>query len=251
VLAAGSGGIGALQLAKLACSVTFFTRLTGDEQGARIRDELERHGVRVEAANVPGEQRRAVVLVDETSERTIIVHGEKRFPLGSDALPWAELAECDAVLFFCGDRDALHASRQAPVLGATARWLPMLKSSAVRVDVLVGSGFDVDEGYRHGDLNPEPGLVVTTEGAAGGTLSLAGFPPQRFQPAPLPGHPVDAYGCGDSFAAGLLFALAERQSPEEAVAFATRCGAACLTGEALTGQLRLGAVSTEEVAVTP
>jgi ribokinase len=50
---------------------------------------------------------------------------------------------------------------------------------------------------------------------------------------------MDAYGCGDSFAAGLGFALAEGKEPVEAVAFAARCGAACLTGEALTGQLRL------------
>jgi ribokinase len=49
---------------------------------------------------------------------------------------------------------------------------------------------------------------------------------------------VDAYGCGDSFAAALMFALAEGKGAVDAVSFAARCGAACLTGEALTGQLR-------------
>jgi sugar/nucleoside kinase (ribokinase family) len=36
-----------------------------------------------------------------------------------------------------------------------------------------------------------------------------------------------------------MFALAEGKGAEDAVSFAARCGAACLTGEALTGQLRL------------
>jgi ribokinase len=51
---------------------------------------------------------------------------------------------------------------------------------------------------------------------------------------------VDAYGCGDSFAAGLAYALAETGAAEAAIAFAARCGAAALTGRgAFQGQLRL------------
>src|SRR5207244_3331235 len=41
---------------------------------------------------------------------------------------------------------------------------------------------------------------------------------------------VDAYGCGDSFAAGLTFALARGDAPEQAIPFAARCGATVLTG---------------------
>ena len=41
---------------------------------------------------------------------------------------------------------------------------------------------------------------------------------------------VDAYGCGDSFAAGLTFALARGDTVEDAVALGARCGAAVLTG---------------------
>jgi ribokinase len=252
LLAAGSGGIGALQLAKLAGNVSFYTRLTDDEHGRAIRDELEDQGVKLEATYVPGVQRRAVVLVDDTSERTIVVHGEKLFPLGSDDLPWSELAGYDGVFFFCGDQAALRAARRAAVLAATARWLPVLRSSGVQLDAIVGSGLDLDERYEHGDLSPVPGLVVTTEGARGGALSVAGGPYRRFDPAPPPGRAIDAYGCGDSFAAGLLFALAERRSPEAAVSFAARCGAACLTGEALTEQLRLAVTGrAPRAAVTP
>jgi ribokinase len=41
---------------------------------------------------------------------------------------------------------------------------------------------------------------------------------------------VDAYGCGDCFAAGLTFALGRGDPVEEAVALAARCGAAVMTG---------------------
>ena len=238
-LAAGSGGIAALQLAKLADEVTFFTRLTDDERGHRARFELEGQGVRVEAVHEGTNLRRAFVLVDDTSERTITVYGEKRIPLGSDPLPWSELAGFDGVCFFCGDTSALEAARQAPMLVATARWLTGLKIASVAVDALVRSGSDLAERYSPGDLEPEPELVVATEGALGGSLSALGRPSQRFPASPLPGPAVDAYGCGDSFAAGLLFALAEGKGPTEAVSFAADCGAACLTGTALTGQLRI------------
>jgi ribokinase len=244
-LAAGSGGIAAVQLAKLAGEVTFFTRLTDDERGRQARLELERQGVRVEAVHQGAHLRRAFVLVDDTSERTITICGEKRIPLGSDPLPWPELSGFDGVCFFCGDAAALTAARRAPILLATARWLPDLKRAGGPVDALVRSGSDLAERYRPGDLSPEPGLVVTTEGARGGSLSIAGNRPQRFSSFPPPGPAVDAYGCGDTFAAALLFALAEGRSPAEAASFAARCGAACLTGEALTGQLRLSGAGAE------
>ncbi len=51
---------------------------------------------------------------------------------------------------------------------------------------------------------------------------------------------ADAYGCGDSFAAGLTFGLAEGKPLEDALELAARCGAACATGHgAYAGQLRL------------
>jgi ribokinase len=238
-LAAGSGAIAALQLSKLAGEVTFFTRLTDDERGHNARLKLERQCVRVEAVHEGSELRRAFVFVDDTSERTITVYGEKRIPLGSDPLPWSELASFDGVCFFCGDTLALEAARQAPIVVATARWLPGLKRAGVPIDALVRSGPDLAERYGPGDLSPEPALIVTTEGACGGSLSIPGRPLQRFQPSAPSGPKVDAYGCGDSFAAALMFALAEGKGAEDAVSFAARCGAACMTGEALTGQLRL------------
>jgi ribokinase len=48
--------------------------------------------------------------------------------------------------------------------------------------------------------------------------------------APLPGPVVDAYGAGDSFAAGLTYGLAEGRSMAEALELGARCGAASVTG---------------------
>ena len=46
----------------------------------------------------------------------------------------------------------------------------------------------------------------------------------------MPGVAVDAYGCGDSFAAGLTFGLGAGMALDDAIVLAARCGAACLTG---------------------
>jgi ribokinase len=72
-------------------------------------------------------------------------------------------------------------------------------------------------------------MVVRTEGAEGGTVEVADGGVSRWAPAPLPAEPVDTYGAGDTFAAGLTYALAMKQAPEDAIAFAARSGAACVT----------------------
>ena len=48
--------------------------------------------------------------------------------------------------------------------------------------------------------------------------------------APLPGPVRDAYGCGDSFAAGLTYGLGAGLAMPDALELGARCGAACLTG---------------------
>jgi ribokinase len=225
--AAGGGAVAAVQLAKLAGSATLFTSLGGDELGRRARAQLAEQGVAVRAMADPSPQRRAFCYVDEAGERTITVLGEKLRPSGGDSrLPWHELAGVDAAYFVSGDDEALRAARAARVLVATARELRTLQSAAVQLDALVGSGDDEGELFRPGDLDPIPGLVVTTSGGLGGWAQPGG----PFRPAPVPGPIADAYGCGDAFAAGLTFALARGEAPEHAVAFAARCGAAVLTG---------------------
>ena len=224
---AGGGAVAAAQLARLAGSCSLFTTLGSDELGRRSRAELTRLGVTVQAIPEPEPTRRAFTFVDEAGERTITVLGEKLRPRGGDSrLPWHELRGIDAVYFVSGDAEALHHARLARVLVATARELGTLREAGVELDALVGSGEDEGEIYRPGDLDPPPRLVVTTSGGLGGWVQPGG----PFRPAPLPGPMVDAYGCGDSFAAGLTFALARGDAVEEAVGLAARCGAAVMTG---------------------
>jgi ribokinase len=225
--AGGGGVVAAVQLALLAESVHLFTALGSDALGRRALEELEGRGVEVHASFVEAPQRKGFTYVDETGERTITTIGPKIGPRGHDeALPWQELARCDAVYFCAGDVDALLAGRRARVLGATSRELATLRRGAVELDVLVGSGKDEAELYRPGDLDPEPHLVVTTSGALGGWAQPGG----PFTAAPLPGSAGDSYGAGDCFAAGLTWAIAAGLDTQEALGFAAKCGAGALAG---------------------
>jgi ribokinase len=224
---AGGGAVAAVQLANLSGSCLLFTALADDDLGRRSREELGAFGVTVHAGHAPGPQRRALTHVDEDGERTITLFGDKLRPSGEDgSLPWEELARTDAVYFTGGDVAALRAARRARVLVATARELPTLRRAGVEVDVLVGSGEDTAERFESGQLEPEPRIVVTTAGQLGGWIRPGG----PFRAAPLPGPVSDAYGCGDCFAAGLTYGLADGKPVDEAVALGAQCGAAVLTG---------------------
>jgi ribokinase len=224
--AAGAGAVAAVQLARLAGSCTFFTLVGDDELGRRALKQLTEQGVRVEAEFVERRTRRGVTFVDENGERTITVIGEKLHPSTSQHLPWLELARADAVYFTAGDVGALEAARRARLLVATSRELATLRRAGIELDALVGSGEDMAESYQPGDLEPPPKLVVSTAGALGGWTQPGG----PFRAVPLPGPVSDAYGAGDSFAAGLTYALARGLGREEALELASRCGAAVMTG---------------------
>jgi ribokinase len=224
--AAGGGAVAAVQLARLAGSCTFYTVLGDDELGKRAHAQLTAQGVSVEAEYVARPTRRGITFVDENGERTITVIGEKLHPSTSQHLPWMELLRYDGVYYTAGDIGALEAARRARVLVATARELATLRRGAVELDALVGSGEDMAEQYQPGDLEPPPKLVVSTAGALGGWTQPGG----PFRAVPLPGPISDSYGAGDSFAAGLTYALANGLGRDEALELASRCGAAVLTG---------------------
>ena len=228
----GGGSVAAAELARLAGSCAFFTGIGRDELGGKVRERLESLGIEVHAASGGERTRRAIVHVDAMGERTITVVGRKLVPRGSDPLPWRELARKDAVFFVSGDPEALRLARAARVLVATPRELETIQRAAVEVDALVGSGEDDGERYRPGDLEPPPRLVVATAGPLGGWTQPGG----PYRAVPPPGEVEDTYGCGDSFAAALTFALAENRPLEDAVAFAAEHGAAALTRRGALGR---------------
>ncbi len=227
---AGGGSVAAVQLTRLAGGALFLTALGSDEAGRRSRTRLEQLGVDVHAAARAEPTRRAVTLVDDRRERTITTFGPRPEPLGRDAeLPWGELAQFDAVYFTAGDLDALHAARAARVLVANPRALDAL-GHGVPLDALVLSHKDTVELEAAKRAEGEAELVVLTEGDRGGSYRTRGGESGRWSAVPPPGEPVDSYGCGDSFAAGLTYGLGAGLSVPEALALAARCGAVCLTG---------------------
>jgi ribokinase len=228
--AGGGGAVAAVQLARLAGEATFYTAVGDDEVGRRAVARLEALGVRVVWARRSAPTRRGVTFVDDAGERTITTIGVRLAPSGDDPLPWTELEDTDAVYLTAGDVTATWAGRKARVLVAASRDRPGLIAARVPVDVLVGSSRDPAERYEPGSLDPTPGLVVQTEGAQGGWWRGPDGTSGRWAPTGLPGPRVDTYGAGDTFAAGLTFALGRGDGTEEALAFAARCGAACLTG---------------------
>ena len=234
--AAGGGAVAAVQLVNLGCETTLFTALGGDELGRRSEAQLEQKGVRVCASVVPEPQRRAFTHIDEAGERTITVIGDRLVPSRADRLPWERLADAAGIYFTGGDVGALEVAREARVLVATPRTMATLKEARVELDALVGSATDPGERYEPGELDPPPRLRVATMGAKGGMAEPGG----SFAAAPLPGPIEDAYGAGDSFAAGLTYGLASGWSTSDAIALAARCGAAAVTGPgAFEGQLAI------------
>ncbi len=234
----GGGAVAAGQMARLAGEAVFFTALGDDALGHRARDALTELGIRVEAAWRHEPQRRGFVFVDDAGERTITVIGDRSGPSGHDPLPWEQLAEMDAVYFTAGDPAAVRATRAARTMVATPRGLETLVEAGVQLDALVASGNDPGERYARGDLRPEPKLVVRTAGAGGGEWGREDGETGRYTASPPTGPIADAYGCGDSFAAGLAVGLGKGMEVGEALKLAARCGAACLTGHGpYAGQL--------------
>jgi ribokinase len=239
----GGGAVSAVQLAKLADETVLFTALGDDDLGHRVYDSLLALDLRLEVVWRSPAQRRGFVHVDAHGERTITVIGDRMGPYGSDALPWDELAESDAVYFTAGDAEAARRARAARVMTATARTLPSLAQSGVRLDALVASARDAGEHYEPGDLDPEPDLVARTAGAAGGVWERADGTRGEWVAMPPSGPVEDAYGCGDSFAGGFTWALGRGMEPAEAVLVGARCGAACLAGRGpYAGQLTAAAL---------
>ena len=224
---AGGGAVVAVQMARLTQQpVQFFTALGRDAVGEACVKRLEQLGLEVHVAWREAPTRRGLSLVDGEGDRAITVIGERLTPTLEDPLPWTALAECDGLFVTAADFPLLKACRAAAVLAATPRVrLPVLQEAGVALDALIGSGLDPAERVDPEQLDPPPQTLIRTEGAAGGLC----LPGGRFAPAPLPGPMVESYGCGDSFAAGVVTGLAARWPLAQAIALGAHCGAASAT----------------------
>ena len=236
----GGGAVAGVQLARLAGSCTFLTALGDDERGAWSRRRLEALGVRVEAAIRDEPTRRAVVFVDANGERTITTLGDRLAPVDADDIPWDELDEVDAAYVTAGDPGAIRQARRARVLVATTRIADLLAKVDLRLDAVVGSAADPAEAFDPEAFSHAPRLVVRTESVRGGRYETSDGRSGTYDPVTPPGPVVDTYGAGDSFAAGLTFALGAGMETERALSLAARCGAWCAAGRGPYGNQLTG-----------
>lgn len=224
----GGGAITAVECARLGARTRLYTALGDDEAARAARAFLAARGVEVVAATRRAPQTRALALLHDDGERTIVVVGANLQPAAADALPWGDLAEVDAVCVTAGEPGLLALARAAPVLVVSARRLEAIAASRVAVDVVVGSARDAAEALPPGGLPVAPGAVVTTDGAGGGTYALRNGGRGRYAAVAPPGPFVDAFGAGDCFLAGVTVALAAGEPLPEALAAGARAGAAAV-----------------------
>ena len=237
-LPAGGGAVVAVQMARLTGQrIPFFTALGDDALGRRAAVELEELGLELHIALRAAPTRRGLTFIDAGGERTITVIGERLMATAADGLPWQRLGQADGVFVTATDAGGLQLARRARVLAATQRLrLPVLRQAGVTLDVLIGSATDPGEACRSEDLDPLPRLRIATEVERGGVLVPGG----RYAAVPRPGPVRDAYGAGDSFAAGVTTALAAGWDLRQAISLGAHCGAACLDGRGpYASQLRL------------
>jgi len=223
--AAGGGGVVAVVLAELGAEVDFFCALGDDPLGHAAAGQLAERGVDVHVAWRAQPTRRALTLLEHGGERTIVTLGERLEPLGADDLEWGRLDGADGVYFTAGDAAALRRARQAKLVVASPRGRATLQDGPV-IDALVFSARDHDESEWARRLTARTRLLVETRGFGGGFWR--GESEGSWSAAPPAGETKDAYGCGDSFAAGFTFALATGEPIAEAAALGARCGARCL-----------------------
>jgi ribokinase len=247
---AGGGGVAAVQLARLSGEVNLFTALGDDDPARRARERLEELGVHVHSSVRDAPTRRALTFIDAAGERAITTVGERLAPRIEDELPWDLLDGADGAYFTAGDSGALRAARSARVLVATPRAGPVLTQAGTELDALVFSDEDEQERAAAEDLTPKPALLVATRGAAGGSYSAPDGATGTWEAAPLPAPLVDSYGCGDSFAAALCWALAQGNDAAGAVEIAARAGAICMTGRGPYGR-QLAAAEAERASGSP
>jgi ribokinase len=226
---AGGGAVSAVVLARLGAQVTFFTALGDDRIGRESERQLRAQGLELRAARRPRPQTTGLTVTDPDGERTIFVIGPNAHPVIEDDLGWDDLAGMDAVYFTGDDPRTLVAARAARAVVSTARRLPAVIASRVRLDALVGSGNDEEERIDADALPVAPRVIVETDGRHGGRWRADDGRSGSWEPLPLPGPVRDAYGAGDSFVAGVTYGLAAGWGMDEAVRLGARCGAEAVT----------------------
>ena len=151
--------------------------------------------------------RRGFSLIDSQGERAITVIGERLAPTHKDNLEWNIFKKMDGIFITASDSEIFKMARSASILCTTPRvGLNTINNSNVLLDGLIGSNLDPGEVFSFSELSLKPKYTIKTEGEKGGII----FPGGRYKALKNKKFKVDSYGCGDSFAAGILYGMASK-----------------------------------------
>tara|TARA_Y100000589_G_scaffold63550_1_gene54840 strand:- start:9633 stop:10517 length:885 start_codon:yes stop_codon:yes gene_type:complete len=225
-LPAGGGVLIARTLFELTNNdVHFFTSLGKDLYGQKSYKLLKEMGLKLHVSWRDEPTRKGFSLIDKECERSITIIGKRLSPLFSDNLDWEILRNMDGVFITAGDENIFKTSREAKVLCTTPRaGIQIINDSEVLLDGLIGSKIDPDESFSFADLKQKPRFIIKTEGEKG----CISYPGGHFD-AIINDNPIlDSYGCGDSFAAGILFGMSSDWSIEKTIKLGTVLGRNCI-----------------------
>ncbi len=222
---AGGGAVIAKRLRELTYGeVHFFTALGNDFYGNQCLQILENMGIKLHVAWSDKPTRKGFSVIDSDGERSITIIGERIAPNHKDNLDWATLNEMDGIFITAADKEIFKKSRIAKILCTTPRvGLNIINESGILLDALIGSNLDPGEVFSLNELRLMPKIVIKTEGENGGII----FPGGRYKAIKNRKKKVDSYGCGDSFAAGILYGLSSGWTIEESLKLARIMGMNC------------------------
>ncbi len=223
---AGGGALIAKTLHELTNNeVHFFTSLGTDYYGresVRFFDEI---GLKLHVAWRDKPTRKGFSLIDNNRERSITIIGERLSPSYKDDLDWHLLKEMDGIFITAGDINLFKKARKAKVLCSTPRvGISTINESNIILDGLIGSNLDPHEYFSLSDLSHKHKLIIKTEGENGG-FSIPGG---KYSAINNQNVLKDSYGCGDSFAAGILYGLSSCWSIEKTINLGKVLGRNCI-----------------------
>jgi len=219
---AGGGSVIAKTLSELTNNkVHFFTSLGNDYYGEQSFKILSNYGMKLHVAWRDIPTRRGFSLIDSKGERSITVIGERLAPTYKDNLDWNIFQKMDGIFITASDSEIFKKARIADSLCTTPRvGLDIINKSNVFLDGLIGSNLDPGEVFSLSDISIKPKFIIKTEGENGGIL----YPGGRYKAIINTKQKVDSYGCGDAFAAGILYGLASKWSIDKILSLAKLLG---------------------------
>ncbi len=219
---AGGGSVIAKTLSELTNNqVHFFTSLGNDYYGEQSFKILSNYGIRLHVAWRDKPTRKGFSLIDSNGERSITVIGERLAPTYKDKLDWNLFEKMDGIFITASDSEIFKKARIADSLCTTPRvGLNIINKSNVLLDGLIGSNLDPGEVFSLSDISIKPKLIIKTEGENGGIL----YPGGRYEALINAKQKIDSYGCGDAFAAGILYGLSSKWNIDKILSLAKLLG---------------------------